>query len=144
MALLALLYIALTCGAQWLVFVALGLEIDPMIVLVTLSLAIAIGALSGTPGGIATTEAVMVGAYAALGVLRSMRLRGPFFLGDCTMRSFSLLGFPLCSTSNCDTAPEETPRSFLGMRAWIIRRSGHEASRRAGCPLLNAYLIHVS
>lgn len=68
MALLALAYVALTCSAQWLVFMALGIEISPLIVIVTISLGTAAGALSGSPGGIATTEAAMVGTYILLGV----------------------------------------------------------------------------
>jgi uncharacterized protein (TIRG00374 family) len=68
MALLALGYVGLTCAAQWLVFMALGREISLLIVIVTISLGTAAGALSGSPGGIATTEAAMVGTYVLLGV----------------------------------------------------------------------------
>ncbi len=83
MALLAIVYVALTCSAQWLVFAALGIEISPLIVIVTISLGTAAGALSGSPGGITTTEAAMVGTYILLGVTeidaagRNLSLPGP-------------------------------------------------------------------
>ena len=68
MPLVALVYVALTYGAQWLVFIALDRDVSPLTVFVALSLGTAAGALSGSPGGIATTEAAMVGIYVLLGV----------------------------------------------------------------------------
>ena len=68
MPLMALAYVALTFAAQLLVFVALDHDVSALIVFVALSLGTALGALSGSPGGIATTEAAMVGTYVLLGV----------------------------------------------------------------------------
>ena len=69
-ALLGLLYVAFNVGAQWLVFSALGRPIDLAVAFAGISLGIAAGSLTGTPGGLGTTEAAMVAAFTLLGVDR--------------------------------------------------------------------------
>lgn len=67
-ALLGTGFFILNVLAQWLVFLALGQRVDPMVTLIGVSLGAAAGMLTGTPGGIGTTEAAMVASFTALGL----------------------------------------------------------------------------
>lgn len=61
---------AFVAAAQWTVFRALGTEIQPLVVLGTVALGLTAGVLLGTPGGLGTAEATMIGLYIAFGVDR--------------------------------------------------------------------------
>lgn len=65
---LAVAVLAVGAMAQWLVFLSLGSTVSPWVVTAVVTVGIAAGVLSGTPGGIATTEAAMIGGFVALGV----------------------------------------------------------------------------
>lgn len=67
---LGLGFFVLNALAQWLVFRALGTEAGAAVVVAAVSLGSAAGMLTGTPGGIGTTEAAMVASFVALGVDR--------------------------------------------------------------------------
>jgi uncharacterized protein (TIRG00374 family) len=68
--LLGLAYYLLNVSAQWLVFLALERPVDPLVVLLAVTLGTAAGIVTGTPGGLGTTEAGMILAYVALDVPR--------------------------------------------------------------------------
>jgi uncharacterized protein (TIRG00374 family) len=55
-------------GAQWVLFHALGLSVSPFAVAGVIGAGTVVGALTGSPGGLATTEAAMTAGYVALGV----------------------------------------------------------------------------
>ncbi len=59
-----------TCvaGAQWFAFYALGVTVNPLLVLTTVSAGLSAGVLLGTPGGLGTTEATMIALYHAFGI----------------------------------------------------------------------------
>jgi uncharacterized protein (TIRG00374 family) len=57
-------------AAQWTVFRALGTEVQPLVVVGTVALGLTAGVLLGTPGGLGTAEATMIGLYIAFGVDR--------------------------------------------------------------------------
>jgi glycosyltransferase 2 family protein len=57
-------------AAQWTVFAALGTEIEPLVVVGTVSLGLTAGVLLGTPGGLGAAEATMIALYGAFGVDR--------------------------------------------------------------------------
>jgi uncharacterized membrane protein YbhN (UPF0104 family) len=67
---LGLLWFVVNGLAQWVVFLALGESVDVLLVLAVVALGNAAGILTGTPGGLGTTEAAMVAAFAALGIDR--------------------------------------------------------------------------
>jgi len=69
-ALLGVLYVIFNVGAQWMVFLAMDLPIDFLVVFAGVCLGTAAGTLTGTPGGLGTTEAAMVASFTALGVDR--------------------------------------------------------------------------
>ncbi|MEM7048650.1 MAG: lysylphosphatidylglycerol synthase transmembrane domain-containing protein [Acidobacteriota bacterium] len=66
--LLGLLYAATNAAAQWLFFVAVGPAPSYFTAFAAVALGTAAGALLGTPGGVGTTEAAIIGTYVALGV----------------------------------------------------------------------------
>lgn len=68
LALLGVIVLAVSAIAQSAVFTSLGLEVGLLQVVVVVTVGIAAGLVTGTPGGIATTEAAMIAAYIALGV----------------------------------------------------------------------------
>ena len=68
--LLGIVYVLLNGLAQWALFYAIGRPIDVLTVLLAVTVGIAAGAFTGTPGGVGTTEAGMVLAYLALEVPR--------------------------------------------------------------------------
>ncbi len=55
-------------GAQWVTFYSLGVTMNPLLVLATVSAGLSAGVLLGTPGGLGTTEATMIALYHAFGI----------------------------------------------------------------------------
>lgn len=61
-------WMVLSVGAQWALFVALDVEVGFWIAAAAIGLGVLATVLTQTPGGIGSTEAAMVAAYAAFGV----------------------------------------------------------------------------
>jgi uncharacterized protein (TIRG00374 family) len=61
-------YVIFNAGAQWLIFRALGLPVNALVVFSAVSLGVAAGTVTGTPGGLGTTEAAMVTSFTVMGV----------------------------------------------------------------------------
>jgi len=61
-------YVFFNAGAQWLIFRALGLPVSALVVFSAVSLGVAAGTVTGTPGGLGTTEAAMVTSFTVMGV----------------------------------------------------------------------------
>ncbi|HVS03660.1 MAG TPA: lysylphosphatidylglycerol synthase transmembrane domain-containing protein [Thermoanaerobaculia bacterium] len=68
--LFGLAYLLLNGAAQWAIFVAMGRDVGFLAVLVAVTLGFAAGAVTGTPGGLGTTEAGMILSFVALGIGR--------------------------------------------------------------------------
>jgi len=68
MALFGVALLTFNALAQWLIFKSLDSHVGLLTALVAVALGAAAGVVTGTPGGIATTEAAMVAVYVALGV----------------------------------------------------------------------------
>jgi uncharacterized protein (TIRG00374 family) len=62
------LYFALNALAQWAIFLALGRRVSLLAAIAGVTLGHAAGTLSGTPGGVGTTEAGMVASFELMGV----------------------------------------------------------------------------
>jgi len=93
-ALLGVLYIVFNVGAQWLVFLAMGRPIDLLVVFTGVSLGTAAGTLTGTPGGLGTTEAAMVASFALLGVDRIDAAAGTLLFRGLHYATVLGLGLP--------------------------------------------------
>ncbi len=61
-------FFLLSAFAQWLIFAALGRTESVLVVMAVVALGASAGMLTGTPGGVGTTEAAMVALFGALGV----------------------------------------------------------------------------
>ena len=68
LALLGLVSLISTAAAQYFVFAGLEIEIGFGVALVVVAVGVAAGVVTGTPGGLATTEAAMIAAYTELGL----------------------------------------------------------------------------
>ncbi|MDX1501065.1 MAG: lysylphosphatidylglycerol synthase transmembrane domain-containing protein [Thermoanaerobaculia bacterium] len=64
----SLVYATFNAGAQWLVFRALDVEIGLAAVVAVVGGGVIVGAVTGSPGGVATTEAAMAAGFIALGI----------------------------------------------------------------------------
>lgn len=93
-ALLGMAYVIFNAGAQWLVFLALGRPIDPLVVFAGVSLGAAAGTLTGTPGGLGTTEAAMVASFTAFGVDRVEAAAGTLLFRGLHYATVLGLGLP--------------------------------------------------
>jgi uncharacterized protein (TIRG00374 family) len=65
---LGVVYFFVNAAAQWLMFLAIGLPVNPLVVLAVVALGNAVGTISGSPGGLGATEVAMVASFQALGV----------------------------------------------------------------------------
>lgn len=111
-ALLGLAYVVFNVGAQWLVFLALGRPIDPLVVFAGVSLGAAAGTLTGTPGGLGTTEAAMVASFAALGVDRVDAAAGTLLFRG--LHYATVLGLGLPALLFLEFRLPETPAEIAG------------------------------
>lgn len=64
------LFFTVNSFAQWLLFLAIGERVALLLVVAVVALGAAAGMLTGTPGGLGTTEAAMVAGFVAVGVDR--------------------------------------------------------------------------
>jgi uncharacterized protein (TIRG00374 family) len=101
MAILGTALFVLNVAAQWLIFSSLGSDVGLLTVAVTVALGIGAGVLTGTPGGVATTEAAMVALYVALGMERVDAAAGVLLYRGLHYVLVLLLGLP--SLAFCET-----------------------------------------
>lgn len=61
-------YFLVNIAAQWAMFRALGAPVSPFVVTAVVALGTAVGTLTGTPGGMGTTEVAMMASFKLMGV----------------------------------------------------------------------------
>ena len=93
-ALLGLGFFVLNLLSQWLVFRALGIDASALVVFAGVALGNAAGMLTGTPGGLGTTEAAMVGSFVAMGMGREDALAGTLLYRGLHYASILGIGLP--------------------------------------------------
>lgn len=108
---IGLLYVVLNAGAQWLIFLALGRGVDPLVVFAGVSLGTAAGTLTGTPGGLGTTEAAMVASFGLMGIDRVDAAAGTLLCRGLHYAVVLAVGLPALAFLEMRLAPEapETP-----------------------------------
>ncbi len=74
--LLSALFLLANIAAQWSIFAALGTDVGLLVVVVVIGLGGFAGIVTGTPGGVATTEAASIAGYVALGLGRAEAVAG--------------------------------------------------------------------
>ncbi len=65
---LGIAYFLVNIAAQWAMFRALGAPVSPFVVIAVVALGTAVGTLTGTPGGMGTTEVAMMASFKLMGV----------------------------------------------------------------------------
>lgn len=80
--------------AQWCVFRSLDMDVAPLVILAGVALGNAAGMLTGTPGGLGTTEAAMVATFAAMGMDRVDAAAGTLLYRGLHYVSILGLGLP--------------------------------------------------
>jgi uncharacterized protein (TIRG00374 family) len=93
-ALLGIAYLVLNVGAQWLIFRALGEPVSFVVAFAAVSLGVAAGSLTGTPGGLGTTEAAMVASFALMGVGRVEATAATLLYRGLHYATVLLIGLP--------------------------------------------------
>lgn len=104
--LIGTLYVVLNAGAQWLIFLALGEHVHPLVVFAGVSLGTAAGTLTGTPGGLGTTEAAMVASFDALGVDRVDAAAGTLLYRGLHYAAVLAVGLPALAVLELRLPPE--------------------------------------
>src|SRR4051812_45339849 len=74
---IGVLYFLVNAAGLWAMFLALGAPVGPFAALAAVTLGTAVGTLSGTPGGVGTTEIAMMAAFKLLGVDEVTGAAGP-------------------------------------------------------------------
>jgi uncharacterized protein (TIRG00374 family) len=92
--LLGVPYFLVNAGGLWAMFLALGDRVNPFVVLAVVALGTAAGTLSGTPGGLGTTEVAMLASFRALGVDPVTAAAGTLLYRGLHYGSILLLGLP--------------------------------------------------
>ncbi len=91
---MGLAYFALNVGGQWAVFVALGRHASLLTVAIVVALGTAAGAITGTPGGLGTTEAAMIESFVLLGIPRLDAVAATFLCRGLHYAMVVSLGLP--------------------------------------------------
>jgi uncharacterized protein (TIRG00374 family) len=91
---LGLAYFIVNAAAQWAMFLAIGAPVDPFVVLAVVALGTAVGTLSGTPGGVGTTELAMMASFKLLGVEEVVAAAGTLLYRGLHYASVLVIGLP--------------------------------------------------
>jgi uncharacterized protein (TIRG00374 family) len=65
---IGVLYFLVNAAGLWVMFLAIGAPVGPFAALAAMTLGTAVGTLSGSPGGVGTTEIAMMASFKLLGV----------------------------------------------------------------------------
>jgi uncharacterized membrane protein YbhN (UPF0104 family) len=103
-------YAILNAGAQWLIFRAMDLPVSPLVVFASVSLGVAAGTMTGTPGGLGTTEAAMVASFSVLGVGRVEAAAATLLYRGLHYATVLAVGLPALAVLEMRLSPEPTPQ----------------------------------
>ncbi|HEX3555865.1 MAG TPA: lysylphosphatidylglycerol synthase transmembrane domain-containing protein [Thermoanaerobaculia bacterium] len=92
--LLGIAYFLVNVAAQWAMFQALGAPVSPFVVLAVVALGTAVGTLTGTPGGMGTTEVAMMASFKLMGVDAVVAAAGILLYRGLHYASILAVGLP--------------------------------------------------
>ena len=81
-------------AAQWVMFRALGAPVSPFVVVAVVALGTAVGNLTGTPGGLGTTEVAMMASFKLMGVDAVAAAAGILLYRGLHYASILVVGLP--------------------------------------------------
>ncbi|HKV11054.1 MAG TPA: lysylphosphatidylglycerol synthase transmembrane domain-containing protein [Thermoanaerobaculia bacterium] len=108
---LGVLYFFVNAAAQWAMFVAIGAPVDPLVVIAVVALGNAVGTLTGTPGGLGTTELAMVASFKALGVDEVVAAAGTLLFRGLHYAAVLAIGLPALGLLELKMGKEEAEES---------------------------------
>jgi len=91
---LGVLYFLANAAAQWAMFLAIGAPVDPFVVVAAVALGTGVGTLSGTPGGLGTTELAMMASFKLLGVDEILAAAGTLLYRGLHYATVLVIGLP--------------------------------------------------
>ncbi len=110
---IGVLYFLVNAAGLWAMFLAIGAPVGPFAALAAVTLGTAVGTLSGTPGGVGTTEIAMMAAFKLLGVDEVTGAAGTLLYRGLHYAGVLAIGLPALALlewrAGAETAaPEET------------------------------------
>jgi uncharacterized protein (TIRG00374 family) len=87
-------YFLVNIAAQWVMFRALGAPVSPFVVVAVVALGTAVGNLTGTPGGLGTTEVAMMASFKLMGVDAVAAAAGILLYRGLHYASILVVGLP--------------------------------------------------
>ena len=93
-AVLGVAYFLVNVAAQWAMFRAIGAPVSPFVVLAVVALGTAVGTLTGTPGGMGTTEVAMMASFKLMGVDAVVAAAGILLYRGLHYASILAVGLP--------------------------------------------------
>ncbi len=91
---LGVAYFLVNIAAQWAMFRALGAPVSPFVVVAVVALGTAVGTLTGTPGGMGTTEVAMMASFKLMGVDAVVAAAGILLYRGLHYASVLVVGLP--------------------------------------------------
>lgn len=108
---LGVLYFFVNAAAQWAMFAAIGAPVDPLVVIAVVALGNAVGTVTGTPGGLGTTELAMVASFKALGVDEVAAAAGTLLFRGLHYAVVLAIGLPALGLLELKMGKEEAEES---------------------------------
>jgi uncharacterized protein (TIRG00374 family) len=111
---IGVLYFLVNAAGLWAMFLAIGAPVGPFAALLAITMGTAVGTLSGTPGGIGTTEIAMLESFKLLGVDEVSAAAGTLLYRGLHYAGVLVIGLPALAllewrAGGEPNLPEETP-----------------------------------
>jgi uncharacterized protein (TIRG00374 family) len=113
-ALIGVFYFFVNAAAQWVLLLAIGAPVNPLAVIAVVALGNAVGTLTGTPGGLGTTEVTMVASFKALGVDEVVAAAGTLLFRGLHYATVLTIGLPAVALLELRTGGGEEERDLKG------------------------------
>ncbi|MEA2599353.1 MAG: Lysylphosphatidylglycerol synthase region [Acidobacteriota bacterium] len=104
---LGVAYFLVNVAAQWAMFEAIGARVSPFVVLAVVALGTAVGTLTGTPGGMGTTEVAMMASFKLFGVDALVATAGILLYRGLHYASVLVVGLPALAVLELRPKPGE-------------------------------------
>jgi len=104
---LGTLYFLVNAAAQWVLFLALGEPVNPLAVITVVAVGTTAGTLSGTPGGLGTTELTMMVSFRMMGIDEVLAAAGILLYRGLHYISVLAIGLPALAILEMRGGPEE-------------------------------------
>jgi uncharacterized protein (TIRG00374 family) len=101
-------YFLVNIAAQWAMFLALGADVSPFVVISVVAMGTAVGTLTGTPGGLGTTEVAMMASFKLFGVDEVVAAAGILLFRGLHYVTVLVVGLPALAVLELRSPSEPT------------------------------------